>query len=156
MAVMGRPSIYSEELLAKAIEYCNSFNEIDPEDMEVLPSIAGLALELNICRDTVYDWIKQPDKAEFSYIAKQLLATQEVSLVNNGLTGRFNPSVTKMMLGKHGYSDKMDTTVANPDGSNLDVPSDIEIARKLAFALNNALLLKAKESESSDNSTKQT
>lgn len=39
----------------------------------------------------------------------------------------------------------IDATIANPDGSNLESSSDIEIARKLAFVLNNAL--RAKESE---------
>lgn len=154
MAVIGRPSIYSEEMVAKAQGYLEGFESIDPVlDNEVIPTVAGLSIHLGISRDTVYDWAKQKDKEDFSYIVTQILASQESSLVNNGLRGSFNPTIAKLMLTKHGYSEKIDTTVANPDGSNLDMPSDIEIARKLAFVLNNAV--KAKESESSDTSTKQ-
>jgi len=39
----------------------------------------------------------------------------------------------------------IDTTIANPDGSNLEVSTDIEIARKLAFVLDKALKDKASE-----------
>ena len=39
----------------------------------------------------------------------------------------------------------IDATIANPDGTNLESSTDIEIARKLAFVLDNAL--RAKESE---------
>ena len=39
----------------------------------------------------------------------------------------------------------IDATIANPDGTNLEASTDIEIARKLAFVLDKAL--KDKESE---------
>jgi len=156
MAVMGRPTICTPEMIQTAQEYLDSFDDVfDPEvDTEVLPTIAGLSLKLKVARSTLHKWMKEEDKSDFSDIAIQILAKQETSLVNNGLRGSYNSSIAKLMLTKHGYSDKIDSTIANPDGSNLDMPSDIEIARKLAFVLNNAV--KAKELESSDTSTKQT
>jgi len=36
---------------------------------------------------------------------------QERKLICNGLMGDFNPAITKMMLTKHGYSDKMETDI---------------------------------------------
>jgi len=39
----------------------------------------------------------------------------------------------------------IDATIANPDGSNIEASTDIEIARKLAFVLDKALKDKASE-----------
>jgi hypothetical protein len=38
-------------------------------------------------------------------------------LLNNGLDGTFNPPITKMMLSKHGYSDKIEQDHTSSDGS---------------------------------------
>lgn len=102
---MARPSEYNEEVLAKAKTYL----EIGYDEEEAVRSIAGLALFLEVSRSTVYDWASHEDKKEFSYIVEDILAQQERTLVNNGLTNKFNPSITKLMLTKHGYSDKIES-----------------------------------------------
>jgi len=42
---------------------------------------------------------------------------QHRGLVNGGLSGKFNPAITKMMMTKHGYSDKQELAHTSPDGS---------------------------------------
>ena len=101
----GRPTSYNEEIYDRAVAYL----EGEYEEDEVTPTIAGLSLFLGITRSTVYQWAKDDQKPEFSYIVEQLMAAQEKSLVKNGLTGDFNASITKLALTKHGYSDKQET-----------------------------------------------
>ena len=110
---MARPSIYTEDIVAKAEDYLTEYDH----DGDVVPTLAGLADFIGVCRDTVYDWISQDDKAEFSYITKRVMSMQERKLVNKGLSGEFNPVVTKMLLGKHGYSEKItqDISVTSHD-----------------------------------------
>ena len=63
----------------------------------------------------MYDWGNR--SSEFMHILDGIAVTQENILVNNGLTGVFNAPVTKMMLTKHGYSDKIEQDVTSSDGS---------------------------------------
>lgn len=114
---VGRPTKYNNEILEKAKHYIANYKEFD----DVIPQIAGLALELGISRETVYDWAAQEEKKDFSDIVRDLLAGQERKLVNGGVSGDFNSPVTKMMLTKHGYSDKIDNTIASPDGGPVNI-----------------------------------
>ena len=43
---------------------------------------------------------------EFSDILEQLLSAQASQLIQNGLVNNYNPTITKLMLTKHGYRDK--------------------------------------------------
>jgi hypothetical protein len=109
---VGRPTDYTEELLQKARDYVS----VAISD-EKLPSIAGLAKHLGLSRSTIYDWASQEDKKEFSYILEDVLSTQEEELINKGLTGKYNSTITKLILTKHGYSDKADVT---SDGQKIE------------------------------------
>lgn len=113
MGDRGRPTDYSEEKLALARMYLEGGWE---EQGDVVPQIAGLALAMGVDRSTVYDWAKQEDKMEFSHIFTRIQSLQERGLVNKGLSGDFNPAITKMMLTKHGYSDKQETQLTGADG----------------------------------------
>lgn len=108
--ITGRPTSYSPGLLDKANEYLDKL----PED-EVIPSIEGLALFIGITRTTVYDWRKDEEKADFSYIVEEVLAKQARSLLNNGLNGKFSPAITKVILTKHGYREGVDHTTNEKD-----------------------------------------
>ena len=99
---MGRPTKYNQEILDKAQHYLDNFGEYG----DIIPSIAGLALVLGLSRDTVYSWAKDENKREFSDIVEGISQKQECVLIDNGLTGKFNASITKLMLGKHGYHDR--------------------------------------------------
>jgi hypothetical protein len=73
-----------------------------------LPSIAGLARWLDVSRETIYAW--QEEDLEFSDICSKILAEQERRLIDNGLSGGYNSNITKLLLHKHGYSDKSELT----------------------------------------------
>ena len=98
----GRPTKYTPELLEECRQYLKDYN--------TLPSIAGLAVRLDVARETLQAWARDEDKPEFSHIYTKLMAMQEDELIRNGLMGHFNASITKMILTKHGYSDKVDAT----------------------------------------------
>lgn len=97
---MPRPTDYSEEVLIKTREY------IDGD--AIVPTVAGLSGHLGVARSTIYDWASQEDKKEFSDIIESLLSKQEEQLIAKGLSGKFNPTITKLILTKHGYSDKQE------------------------------------------------
>ena len=105
----GRPTDYNGSILEKSNAYLKSYTE----EGDVIPSIAGLACVLKISRTTIYDWAKQEDKKEFSYILADILSKQEKVLMNKGLNGEFNSAIVKLVLGKHGYSDKAETDITS-------------------------------------------
>lgn len=108
---VGRPSKLGESL-EKAKEYLlGGYENVG----EIIPSIAGLACYLAISRSTVYEY--QKENKEFSDILEAVLSLQESKLINKGLSGDFNPTVTKLILTKHGYSDKQEVDLSSSDGS---------------------------------------
>ena len=109
----GRPTDYTPELVAKAWEYANGGWV---ECGHMVPSVAGLALHLGISRETCYAWEKDEAK-EFSDILCRIALNQECDLINGGLSGKFNSPITKMMLTKHGYSDRIEQDNTSSDGS---------------------------------------
>lgn len=139
MAKVGRPTEYNEETLAKAQAYLDSCiqseeytqdqDDSDDEYLEdqpnggalkrrysaptvvKLPTKGGLAFHLGVSRDTLYEWAKV--HTEFSYIMEQLGSVQESYLINYGLSGRYNPTIAKVLLTKHGYTDKIDTDITS-------------------------------------------
>lgn len=114
-----RPTKYSQDMLDKARDYLETYKD----DGSVIPSIAGLALRLKIDRTTPYAWAEDPDKAEFSNILGAILAEQERLLLNNGLTGDFNSAIAKLVLGKHGYHDRVDNQITGKDGGAIKIDS---------------------------------
>jgi len=117
---------YTHELIAQAREYLENFKT---EHNHEIPSVVGLARVTGIPRNTFYLWINSAkDKAkdadadaelsesderlfEITYILEAINETQELTLMNNGLNGSFNPAITKLALGKHGYHDKQDNSI---------------------------------------------
>lgn len=117
----GRPTKYNDKILEKAEQYLSEcvdtteqvvtgesekFTSYKEKIKVNLPTIEGLAVYLNIHRDTLYQWEKEhPD---FSDIIERLRGSQIKSLVNNGLSGDYNPTIAKVLLSKHGYSEKQE------------------------------------------------
>lgn len=83
------------------------------EDNPKLPTKGGLARYLGISRETIYDWSSKYE--EFSDIVEDLFAEQEDMLIQNGLTNKFNASITKVILTKHGYREGVDMTTNDKD-----------------------------------------
>lgn len=71
-----------------------------------------MAVHLCVGRATVYRW--REEHPEFRDILEQLLAIQASMLIQNGLKGEFNSTITKLMFSKHRgedgqpYMDKQD------------------------------------------------
>lgn len=125
---LGRPPIYTDEIVSKSEQYLSEcIDEIeeyhktrgDKSDtyeriVKVkLPTIEGLAVYLGISRETVYAWEKEEDKKSFSDILGKLRAVQANTLINNGLSGDYNPVIAKLLLMKHGYVEKQETDVTS-------------------------------------------
>lgn len=98
----GRPTKYSPEMLEKAVDYVKNYEEHD----HVIPSIAGLAVVLGVCRKTIYSWADKEENADFLYTLGRIDTNQEFKLLNSGLSGDFNPTITKLALANHGYHEK--------------------------------------------------
>lgn len=108
----GRPTKYTPELVEKAKHYLEHYAEYD----DVIPSIVGLALVLDITRETIYKWAKEEGKETFTDILAKINIKQERVLIGKGLSNEFNSNIVKLVLGKHGYHDKQDTSLTGADG----------------------------------------
>lgn len=118
---MARPTVFTEDILTKTQEYIDScedqienviaaesdsFTKYQMRIKVKLPTIEGLARYLKIHKDTVYTWRKE--KPEFSDLIDDLLAKQAEALISNGLSGDYNSTIAKVLLTKHGYTDKQE------------------------------------------------
>ena len=121
----GRPSKW-QDCIEPAWQYVNGgFRDED----DVVPTIAGLAVFLGCARETIHAWAKEHQ--EFSHIVKALMAKQEKMLANGGVLGEYNASITKLLLTKHGYSEKVETALTGADGGPLQIA---EVVRKVVDA----------------------
>ena len=110
---LGRPTKYNDALQAKADSYIDS--DLYAKQ-EAVPTLAGLAVFLGVCRDTVMVWAK--DNEIFSYTVKKLMAKQQLKLQNGGLTKEYDAGMSKFMLAaNHGMSDKTQVDLTSSDGS---------------------------------------
>jgi putative ribosome biogenesis GTPase RsgA len=109
---MGRPTKLTEEIIKQAENYIAG----DWEKLKhVMPSAVGLAKVIGVSKKTIYNWADNND--DFLHILAELNTEQEFTLLNNGLTGEFNTAITKLVLTKHDYSDKVSQDVTSSDGS---------------------------------------
>lgn len=97
----GRPTKYNDELLRKGWEYLENYESLGHK----IPTLAGLALAVDIDKETATRWGKDKNKSKFSKLVNHIKALQESRLIDNGLDGTFNASITKLCLAKHGYHD---------------------------------------------------
>jgi serine protease inhibitor len=109
--ITGRPTKYSDDLIPLAEDYLE--NHIDYGD--VVPMVVGLCKVIERSQSTIYNWAKDDDKPAFLDILKRIEEKQHAVLVNKGLTGEFTSPITKMMMTKHGYSDKQEIEVSEKD-----------------------------------------
>ena len=97
----GRPSKYCPAILRNSKHYLANYREIGNK----IPSIAGLSVYLKTTRERLHTWANDADKPEFHDILNRMKSEQEAALLDNGLDGTFNASVTKLVLSKHGYTE---------------------------------------------------
>ena len=101
----GRPSKYNAEMLANAKDYLENYKEYG----DVIPMACGLAVHLGVTEQTIYNWANESNP-EFLELLAQIKAKQHSVLIGKGLTGDFNSTITKLILTKHGYSDRVESS----------------------------------------------
>lgn len=119
----GRPTNYDPELLEKARHYATNYEEYG----DLIPSVVGLCKVIGRSKAIIYKWRDDEDKSEFLDILNEIEENQHDRLINGGLSGGFNYGITKMILTKHGYSDKIEQLHSSPDGSMTPQPTRIEL-----------------------------
>jgi len=116
---VGRPLEYNQEYVENAKKYLEScIDRPADKDSDIkasvkIPTKGGLARYLGVARETLYDWASK--YKEFSDIMEDLGAEQEDRLINNGLSGSYNPTISKVLLTKHGYREGIDQTTNDKD-----------------------------------------
>ena len=99
------PLKWTEDTPEKAKHYLENYDSEEYGD--VIPQISGLAVALGVHRDTIYTWCKDPAKHELSDTVRLIEEKQHKSLVNGSLTGKLNPTISKLLLSSnHGHSEK--------------------------------------------------
>ena len=100
----GRPTKYCDEIIEKARDYVDNYESYS----HAFPSEIGLSEALGVHKSTIQDWKTHKDKEEFSAILDQINTRQQMIAWDKGLRGEYNANLVKLLLGKHGYSDKVD------------------------------------------------
>lgn len=116
----GRPTLYTEDMPQKVMDYIASQKDIDVPKREGkdfteykkqvhMPTMQSLAVYLGITKATMYEWSKL--YPEFSYSLEQLIAEQHARLLENSLSGDYNSTIAKLVLSSnHGYVERRDVT----------------------------------------------
>lgn len=110
----GRKTKLTPDIVEKAKEYVlGGYRDVG----DVVTSHVGLAQYLGVSKSTVYLWIDGDDDLSlaFSDYALAAFEKQENLLMNGGLSGVYNANITKLLLSKHGYSDKVETANTSTD-----------------------------------------
>ena len=118
MSAAGRPTKMTPALVKKAAEYLSNYST---KHKHAIPSVMGLCKVLKIARTTVYGWANEDDGNVFSDILAEIKSLQELDLTNHGLLGTFNPTITKLILTKHGYSDKQELIAGEGVSFNFNI-----------------------------------
>ena len=101
----GQPTKYRDTFPAKVQEYITECTR-EEEGKEVeLPTRVGFSIKLKVSRDTVDSWSKTYPK--FSDALKKLDGAQKKELINRGLNGTYNSTITKLILSSnHGMCER--------------------------------------------------
>ena len=110
MAKVGRPTKLTKATQKRADDYAAG-GFVNAGD--VVPSRAGLAVHLDVTRQTLTNWSKESD--QFLATLDRINTTQEKMALSGGLIGDYNSVIAKLLLANHGYSDKQD--LSSSDGS---------------------------------------
>ena len=111
----GRPTKITPEVFEKAIDYINGGWQ---GEGDMIPSIQGMACALDVSERVIYDWGEKNE--EFLQILQKCKTNQHNRLINGGLSGDMNPTICKLVLGKHGYHERQEVTGANGEPVKVD------------------------------------
>lgn len=117
---MARPTKYTPELLEKANTYLTTYTRL-------IPSHQDLCIHLDISDATLYRWAEEKD--EFKDILAKVKQMQFVVAMDGGLGGDMNANLVKLLMGKHGLSEKSVVDQTSSDGS-MSAPTVIQLVAK--------------------------
>lgn len=116
----GRPTKLCPEILSKAQEYVEQWSYLG----DAIPMLAGLCVHIGIAKETMQRWeaigLSKEQReneihknecelySQFSAICARVRVMQERVLINKGLTKESEASLSKVLLFKHGYSDRQE------------------------------------------------
>lgn len=106
---VGRPTKYTEDMPLHVAIYL----ELNGKEQMKLPTVQGLAVYLNVNKDTLYAWSKEHE--EFSDALDRLLSVQGEQLINDGIYGgkEVNATIVKLLLqNNHGMREKNDVELS--------------------------------------------
>lgn len=120
----GRPSKFTEELVTSVETYIRGWTV---GEVSVIPTLEGLALSLHVAKKTLLAWEKDEGldpilRERFCNAMDEVRSRQLDLLITNGLKGTFNSTITKLMMGNHGYREKSDVTT---DEKPLPTPQSV-------------------------------
>jgi len=123
-----RPTKLTDELIEECRKYVESRSGMD----SMPPSVAGLSVAVKVNRTTLHNWradytnasgdengcgmtedelkAKKERWVEFCNIFDDLQARQEEKLLDGGLSNSYNSTITKLILTKHGYTDRVENS----------------------------------------------
>lgn len=122
----GRPTKYKPEYCKKVKEYLKQrqdeyeqltkqinsdkgYEMFDNKLKVKLPTMGGFARFIGVNKSTLYEWAEKHE--EFSDALEEIKQEQEDRLLDNGLSGDYNPTIAKLILSSnHGYAEKQDVT----------------------------------------------
>lgn len=123
----GRPSKYEEVFIEKVDEYLelhqdkeihvvkqssDKYEMFDNKLKVDLPTIEGFASFLGVNKTSLYEWEKEHEG--FSNALDKIRQEQQKRLINNGLSGDYNPTIAKLILSaNHGMREKTETDVTS-------------------------------------------
>ncbi len=92
-------------------------------DRGVVPTADGLAIAMDVCRKTPYNWAEMesnPFREQIAYIIDRAQALQGDRIVNGGLSGEYNPGFAGKLVGNHGFGDKSSVEHSGPNGGPVE------------------------------------
>lgn len=152
MAKAGRPTDFHDDIPQMVLEY------LGKEDV-VIHSKAGLCVHLECSEGALNNWLKLPTDTEnliyendsvlqLVRLISQLEMIQRRDLIEKGLTGDFNATITKVLLAKHGISEKIETEHSGTITTETYELSDTERSQRIAALLERG---RARRTGSTDN-----
>jgi len=90
----GRPTKYTPEVIDELNKY---LAEAIPQNMKI-PTVEGIALKLNISKNTLYEWAKK--NSEFQDALDELKMKQKEALTEIGIFGgkEINATIVSLLL----------------------------------------------------------
>lgn len=102
----GRPSKLTPEVRVKVAEYLQQCM-----DNGKFPSVARLAVTLDISKKTLYNW--GDEDPEFLHTLETLKSLQEATLLEGSLENKLNATIAKLVLSNHGYREKSEQDITS-------------------------------------------